>query len=204
MGYSKVIYNNKVLIDLTGDTLLYEWSNELNKYVSSQLKEGATTHGSNGELVTGVSTDDSDTADATATSADILYGKTAYVRGVKVTGIMPNIGAQNGTISTKTGSVVIKQGYHDGSGRVTLDSDAVKGLLATNIREGITVLGITGTMSGTEGSKPTELTVIPKATSQNYQPTDLGDFNAFSQVTVTAVPYTETDNAAGGKTVKIL
>ena len=71
------------------------------------------------------------------------------------------------------------------------------------MREGVTVLGVLGTMSGSEDVKATPLSATPYLTAETYQPSDLGDYNAFSQVTVAAITITETDNAAGGKTVTI-
>ena len=52
------------------------------------IKEGITLGGVTGSLV------DLDTSDATATAEDILWGKTAYVKGQKVTGEMvsPKVG----------------------------------------------------------------------------------------------------------------
>lgn len=55
---------------------------------------------------------------ATATSSDILSGKTAVINGELVTGTMPNRGSVNTTIAAG-GSYTIPQGYHSGSGRVT-------------------------------------------------------------------------------------
>jgi hypothetical protein len=68
---------------------------------------------------------------------------------------MPNRGQQTGSITTKTGTVTIQQGYHDGSGSVGIDSTEQAKLIATNIREGITILGVEGTMSGSEGVSAT-------------------------------------------------
>jgi len=41
-------------------------------------------------------------------AAEILSSKTAYKNGTKLTGTMPNRGQQTGTITTKTGTVIIQ------------------------------------------------------------------------------------------------
>ena len=108
---SKVIFNGEVLMDLTGDTV-----------TAAQLLKGITAHGKDGAPITGTCDWDAATGDATAAAAEILTGKTAYVKGKKVTGTMPNRGAVAGKISTKAGAYTVPQGYHDGSGKVTIDS----------------------------------------------------------------------------------
>lgn len=187
---NKIIYGGRTLIDLTGDTI-----------TPDKLAEGITAHDKTGAVITGTNTYDSDTQDATATVAEILSGRTAYARGAKLTGTMPNNGSQTGVISTKTGSVSIKQGYHDGSGAVTIDTTEQAKLIPDNIRDGVTILGVEGTMSGTEGVKAQSKTVTPTTSAQTILP-DTG-YNYLSQVTVNAIPYVESDNSAGGTTVTI-
>ena len=46
-----------------------------------------------------------ETSDATATAANILTGKSAYISGGSTNGSMANNGSTSGTISTKTGTV---------------------------------------------------------------------------------------------------
>lgn len=190
MAISKVIYGGETLMDLTADTV-----------TADKLLSGTKAHGANGEQITGTCTYDANTQDATAVATEILAGKTAYNKGNKVTGTMKNNGAVKGTISTKTGAYTVPQGYHDGSGKVQIDSTEQAKLIPTNIREGVTVLGVAGTMSPNEGEKAQEKTVTPSTTAQTVVP-DAG-FTCLSSVTVNAIPYVESDNSAGGKTVTI-
>lgn len=190
MGNSKVIYNGKVLIDLTGDTV-----------DESKLLTGIKAHDKAGNAITGTCAYNANTNDATAAAAEVLKGKTAYVKGSKVTGTMPNNGAVTGTISTVAGAYTVPQGYHDGSGKVSILETEQAKLIPSNIREGITVLGVEGTMSGAEDMKAQAKTVTPKATVQEILPDE--EYNCLSQVTVAAIPYVESDNEAGGKTITI-
>lgn len=189
---SKVVYGNQTLMDLTSDTV-----------EASKLLSGYTAHDRSGAAVTGSCTFDADTSDATALASEILNTKTAYVNGQEVTGTMPNRGAVTGTISDKTVPYTIPSGYHDGTGTVDIDSTEKAKLIAENIREGVTVLGVTGTMSGSEDVKATTANVTPYTTAQTIIPSDLGDYNSITQINVSAIAYTEVDNAAGGKTVTI-
>ena len=189
---NKVIYGGETLIDLTQDDV-----------TRASVASGIKCHLPAGEATTGTNTYDADTSDATAVAAEILSSKTAYKNGSKLTGTMPNRGAQTSTISTKTGTVTIQQGYHDGSGSVSIDSTEQAKLIATNIREGVTILGVEGTMSGNEGVKATSVSVTPYTTSQTITPSDLGDYNSITQVNVAAIAYSESDNSAGGITVTI-
>lgn len=188
---NKVVYGGETLIDLTADTI-----------TADKLAYGVTAHDKSGATITGTSTFDADTSDATATAAEILSTKTAYVNGNKVTGSMPNRGAVTGTISTKAQQYTIAQGYHDGSGKVSISSTEQAKIIATNIRQGVTILGVEGTMSGTEDMdiEPAK-TVTPATTAQTVLPAT--GYDGMAQVTVEAIPVTRTENAQGGITVSI-
>lgn len=187
---NKVVYGGTVLIDLTGDTV-----------TADKVLTGYTAHDKSGATITGTCDYDVNSEDATVAVAEMLNGKTAYARGSKITGTMPNNGAVTKTISTKTQEVSITQGYHDGSGKVSISSTEQAKIIPTNIRDGVTILGVTGTMSGTEGAKAQARTVTPTTSVQNVLPED--GYNYLSQVTVNAIPYVESDNSAGGTTVTI-
>ncbi len=189
---SKVVYGGKTLIDLTADTV-----------TADKVLKNYTTHDKSGAPITGTCTFDADTSDATVAVAEILTGKTAYVNGVKLTGTMKNNGAVTGTISTKAESYTIPIGYHDGSGKVAISSTEQAKIIATNIRSGVKILGVTGTMSGTEGAKAESKTAIPSTSQQTILPDSTKGYNYISQVVIEAIPYNESDNPQGGVTVTI-
>lgn len=188
---SKVVLSDgTVLIDLTADTV-----------DAAHLLDGYTAHGKDGAPITGSCTFDSDTSDDTAAVGEILSGKTAHARGSQLTGSMPNRGAVTGTISTKAGTYTVPQGYHDGSGTVSILSTEQDKIIPANIREGITILGVEGTMSGSEDVTAQAKTATPSWAQQVISP-DTG-YTHLSQVTVAAIPIAYSDNSAGGKTVTI-
>lgn len=183
---NKVVFGNQTIIDLTTDTLAN----------ASQLLEGVTAHDRSGAVITGTCTYDADTSDANAAASEILAGKTAYANGNKITGTMPNNGGTNVTVSTKAGTT-IPAGFSDGSAKAIIDSASAAALIPGNVREGVTILGVEGEMSGSEGVKATTANVTPYTTAQTIVPTDLGDYNSITQINVAAIAYSTSANAYG-------
>lgn len=87
-----------------------------------------------------------DTADADITSADVLTGKVGYGSSGSVSGGMANNGSTSGTISTKAGTVTIPSGYTTG-GTVSISSTEQAKVIASNIKSGVTLLGVAGSLA---------------------------------------------------------
>lgn len=185
---NKLVVGNETKFDLTADTV-----------TADKLLKDITAHDKSGAPITGTCTYDADTQDATAAVAEILEGKTAYARGTKLTGTMPNKGAVSGTITDKT-AYTIPMGFHDGSGTVSIDATELAKIIPSNIKSGISILGETGTYGGEEVKAQTK-SVTPTMSAQTVLPDE--GFDYLSQVSVAAIPVTYSDNAAGGQTCTI-
>ena len=187
---NKVVYGNRTLIDLTSDTV-----------TKDKILSGFTAHDKSGATITGTCDFDVNSTDATVAVAEILDGKTAYARGAKLVGTMPNKGAVNGTITTKAEQFTIPTGFHDGSGKVGIDETEQAKIIEANIKEGVTILGVTGTLAPASGVKAQSKTVTPGTSELSVLPDEGYDYLA--TVTVSAIPTSESDNSAGGITFTI-
>lgn len=187
---SKVVYDGDVLIDLSNDTI-----------TPSDVINSKTFHKADGTTGTGTCTFDADTSDATATAAEILATKTAYKNGQKITGEMPNNGGANVTVTGKAGNT-IPSGYYDGSGKAVLDSTSATNLVAGNIKDGITILGVLGTLTPESQIDVGPATATPTTSQQVITASSL-NYDYITQVTVAAIPYSEAVNSSGGYTATI-
>lgn len=190
MANSKVIVGDEVLIDLEKDTVKKD-----------KLLRGYTAHDKDGNIITGECDFDANTSGSTATEDELLENSTAWANGVLLKGKMPNKGAVTLEISKKDDAVAIPYGLHDGSGTVKVSDTEKAKLVPSNIRQGVTIFGVEGEMSGLESVKAQAKTVTPTLADQEIVP-DSG-YNYISQVTVKGIPVTRTTNASGGVTVKI-
>lgn len=186
MAKNKIIYGGTTLIDLTDATL---GQNDGAKILANE-----TAYGKDGEKITGTCTYDADTSDANASASEILSTKTAYVNGNKITGSMPNQGAVAGEIDDLATPYTIPAGYHDGSGTVAVDDTEAAKIIPGNIKEGVEILGVTGTYTG-EGVTAQAKTATPYTTQQTILPD--ANYDYLSQVTVEAIYYNESANAYG-------
>lgn len=188
----KIVYGGRTLIDLTADDI-----------TADKVLLGIQFHGADGQIYEGTCTFDVDSSNLDLKPAEALAGKTFAKGGRILTGEMPNKGAIDGKITLKDQVFKVPIGYHDGSGTVVIDPTEMAKLIANNIRDGVTILGVTGTMTGSEGVVAQSRIVTPSTVEQVILPETEKGYTHLTQVTVNAIPYTETENSAGGLTITI-
>lgn len=87
-----------------------------------------------------------DASEADAAAGNVLTGKVFIGQNGQDTGSMANNGSTSGTISTKAGTVTIPAGYTSG-GTVSISSTEQAKVIASNIKSGVTLLGVSGSLT---------------------------------------------------------
>jgi hypothetical protein len=186
---SKVVLSDgTVLIDLTQDDIKAE-----------HVQKGIKFHDKSGAQQTGTNTKTVDASNVTAEAAEVLDGET-FGKGAEVAvGTMPNNSGKDVTVTNKAGTA-IPRGYYDGSSKAAISSEEANKLIPSNIKEGVTILGVTGEFGADDISSQSK-EVTPTFEDQQISP-DAG-YTFLTGVKVKAIPISRTDNSAGGVTVTI-
>lgn len=87
-----------------------------------------------------------DAGQTDAAAGDVLSGKVFVGASGEDTGTMANNGSTGGTISAKAGTVTIPAGYTSG-GTVSISAAEQAKLTASNIKQGVTLLGVSGSLA---------------------------------------------------------
>lgn len=87
-----------------------------------------------------------DASEADAAAGNVLTGKVFIGPNGQHTGSMANNGSTSGTISTTAGTVNIPAGYTSG-GTVSISSTEQAKVIAGNIKSGVTLLGVSGSLT---------------------------------------------------------
>ena len=118
------ILAGKKSVDATGAEITGTMTNR-GAWTSTQTSNGSVTipegyHNGSGKVTVNVSSTTTIPTDGDAATSDVLTGKTFYSGGSKKTGTMTNQGAWS-TTKTSNGDVPIPAGFHNGSGKVTVN-----------------------------------------------------------------------------------
>ncbi len=108
-----------------------------------------------------------------ATSGNVLKGKTfTSTAGLTTTGTMPNNGAAAIQLSDLTAKSVTA-GYYSGGTAKIADAEAAK-IIPENIKKGVTILGVEGTMEASAGGDYNIAATTNSDGTQNLAITDAG------------------------------
>ena len=144
------------------------------KLAPENIKAGVSIT-ANGRTVTGTFT-----ADGTVASHQMLAGAVGYAKGQKITSSIPSRGAAS--LRPGTASQTIDAGQYL-SGDQTIEGDA--NLLAANIRQGVSIFGVTGTAVMLEPDMPRGWVTVCEIWDGNLQPSTVPSL-AYPQLAETA------------------
>lgn len=153
--YGKKAYVNGALVEGTIQTKTGQQGSTITSNGTTSIPQGY--HDSGSYVSVNVSSTTTIPTDGDAATSDVLTGKTFYSGGSKKTGAMTNRGAWTST-ATSNGSVTIPAGYHNGSGKVTVNvasssaASYTQTKLSTRVSSSVSSFIVSGLPSGLSDS----------------------------------------------------
>lgn len=106
-----------------------------------------------------------------------------------------------GLIRSLNDPFTIPEGMYDGNEAVEIDPDKITELVPMNIRQGVTMLGVRGEMSGTESVKSQSVMISPSTDEQVIYP--FGSYEYISSAVLEPISYETVENPNGSLTAII-
>lgn len=185
-----VLSDGTTLIDLTSDDVLAE-----------HVQAGIKFHDKTGKPTEGTNTKTVDASEATATAAEVLDTKTFGKGSEVLTGTMPNNSGKNVELKEKT-EITIPKGYYDGSSVAKLSAEELEKLIAENIKEGVTILGVEGSFGADDISSQHKVATPHFGEEPQIIKPDPG-ISYLTYVEIEPIKVERVDNDFGGVTVTI-
>ena len=112
-----------------------------------------------------------DTSDATATNSDLLSGKTAYAKGIKLVGshvCSGSVETEEKYVTPTTNTQIITPSTNKYISKVTVYPVYNTNLKPENIKSGVSIFNVTGTYEGASGGTSLDaITQLPTANKYN-------------------------------------
>ena len=121
----------------------------------------------------------------------LLYNVTAHDKaGNAIVGTMPDNGVADGIISKKNDVYSVQEGYYEG-GTVQISQDEQDKIVSDNIREGVTILGVAGNVTGPDDSASVLDSLITRNITEisNNRVTSIGNYTFQSCKSLTTADF---------------
>lgn len=101
-----------------------------------------------------------DVSGVTVAAGDVRSGKTFFGSNGQDTGTLTETSVSSTSISTKSQSISIPAGIHAGTQAVSISSTEQAKIIASNIKSGVTILGVAGGLSAATVSQDSSTKVL--------------------------------------------
>lgn len=101
-----------------------------------------------------------DTESADVSAADVRLNKKFYGASGQATGTLADVSCASTSIATKAATVAVPAGIHAGNQSIGISSAEQAKIIGSNIKKGVTILGVDGTLSSVSVSQDSSTKVL--------------------------------------------